>query len=415
MRSLHIHRYRLILFILMFVTLGHPTILRGDPARGPENKKQKTKRPYKPTSPWNLRIGPNPEYANISGTLIKKLKGHFGCDPNQYTYPVYDEIDEDTSLRKIRVTGVFSHVSDAGSTLDIRKDVTVKVPVPGSPEPSKGTDSQVIFVNPQTGDEWGFWRFRKKGDGSFVAQNGYHYNTNWSGVPPMGFVSRGAGMPYLAGLVRPEEIRRGKIEHALAFGAPDPSALFVYPATKSDGEVSFPALPEGTRLQLDPKLTDKDFEKWGLDRTGKIIARALQEYGMILVDGSGHPKIYVEDHHTAGWGKLLHPKTVSPIPYSAFRVLSLNTPQKPQKPRKFQAGIAKGKIMLRWEASEDATRYRIKRRKDQGQWEDLRSSITQTRFEDTEIQPGASYTYALIAVNHNGLSDPVRITVTLNQ
>ena len=69
----------------------------------------------------------------------------------------------------------------------------------------------------------------------------------WSGVPPIGFNSRGAGVPYLAGLVRPAEVRRGRIEHALAFGCREPGSLFVVPATKSDGAGAFPALPEGAR------------------------------------------------------------------------------------------------------------------------------------------------------------------------
>ncbi len=66
------------------------------------------------------------------------------------------------------------------------------------------------------------------------ASNGYHYNTAWSGVPPRGFSSRGAGVPYLAGLVRKCEIEQGHIDHALAFVYPRTTARFVFPATKSD-------------------------------------------------------------------------------------------------------------------------------------------------------------------------------------
>ena len=37
------------------------------------------------------------------------------------------------------------------------------------------------------------------------------------------------------------------------------------------------AIPEGARLQLDPSLTEKDFDRMGLDRTGKIIAQGVAE------------------------------------------------------------------------------------------------------------------------------------------
>ena len=41
------------------------------------------------------------------------------------------------------------------------------------------------------------------------------------------------------------------------------------------------------RFQLDPNLTDTDFDNWGLSREGKIIARAMQRYGLYNGDNSG--------------------------------------------------------------------------------------------------------------------------------
>jgi hypothetical protein len=69
----------------------------------------------------------------------------------------------------------------------------------------------------------------------------------------------------------------------------------------------------------------------GLNRTGMIIARALQQYGMILIDHSGRPKIYAENllvNPAAGysWGDpaiALNSTTISAIPHTAFRVLDL--------------------------------------------------------------------------------------------
>ena len=87
--------------------------------------------------------------------------------------------------------------------------------------------------------------------------NGYHYNMRCSAVPPRAadgqtFGSRGAGVPYLAGLVRPCELRRGA--STTRSRSPTPSRRdAVYPATKSDGARRRAAdMPEGTRLQLDP-------------------------------------------------------------------------------------------------------------------------------------------------------------------
>jgi len=283
-------------------------------------------RPYANNSPWNITIGNNPEYEAVSEIIISSFSGVFGSDPNQYTLPVYI-VTKETPLVSIALSGTFSNVTENGEKVSLLKRPTVSVPIPDEAKPAKGSDGQIVLWNPETGDEWGFWRAKRK-SGSWIAKNGYHYNTNWSGVPPSGFLSRGAGIPYLAGLIRPWEIETGAIEHAIALGYNYPSTLFIHPATRSDSDSLYELLPMGARLQLNPLLTELDFDHFGLDRTGKIIARALQEYGMIVVDGSGHPKIYVEYSGTAGWKKeILNKNSVRKIPYTEFRVLKFDTPK----------------------------------------------------------------------------------------
>jgi hypothetical protein len=97
----------------------------------------------------------------------------------------------------------------------------------------------------------------------------------------------------------------------------------VYPASKSDGRGTTGVdLPEGTRLQLDPSLTEADFDRMGLTQQARVVARALQEYGMIVVDNSGSSKIMLEDEKTADWGSMLNRTSVSAIPLASFRVVS---------------------------------------------------------------------------------------------
>ena len=56
-------------------------------------------------------------------------------------------------------------------------------------------------------------------------------------------------------------------------------------------------------------------------RAAKTIARALQRYGMYVIDNSGSSKIYLEDRLTAGWGPEIDRDLPSRIPWSAFRVV----------------------------------------------------------------------------------------------
>jgi hypothetical protein len=269
-------------------------------------------RAYSAAGPWNtpIRRGAPSRPASLQGQLTS--------DPTQYTYPVY-EVRGAPRVR-VRITGRFSNVTGPRK-LSVQRGGSVAVPMPPGAEPAEGSDRQLILLDSRTGDEWGFWRAWHT-RGGWSAVNGYHYRTSWSGVPPHGFGSRGAGVPYLAGLIRPCEVERGAIRHALAFAYDAVSPAFVYPATKSDGKsAASDALPEGARLQLDPSLTRARLARLGCTDVCLTIARALQRYGMYLIDASGRPKIVAEYDGTAYWGGRLAEDTVSPIPLSRFRVV----------------------------------------------------------------------------------------------
>jgi hypothetical protein len=284
---------------------------------------QQCRPPYASWSPWNTPLV-RPAYdTRLDGKLVG-LRDPLTSDPTQYTYPVYD-VSTATPQRRVQVDGVYSNVDDGGRTMRRQHGGTFTLPLPPGAMPASGSDGQIVVVDRTSGDEWGAWRFDPSG-GNAEATNAYHYNTNWSGVPPRTaagepFGSRGAGVPYLAGLVRPCEIARGAIRHALAFAYPYPSSAHVYPATKSDGIGPRDALPEGTRLQLDSTLTADNLRARGCDSACLTIARALQRYGMYVIDNGGRPKVMMEYEATANWDGIVTADTVSPIPLADFRAV----------------------------------------------------------------------------------------------
>ena len=284
--------------------------------------------PYTRSSPWNTPVPRGAPRARREATYLGSLEGSaLTSDPSQYTYPVYS-VGPGTPRERVELSGFFSHVSDGGRRLEFRDEPTLTIPIPKGAVEADGDDAQIILVHRRTGEEWGFFRADKGADGVWRAENGYHYDVDWDGVPPPSengnaFGSRGAGVPYLAGLVRPCEIARGRIDHALAFAYDHPSRRHVFPATKSDGIGSARTdLPEGSRLQLDPTLGADEIGAWGCDGPCLVIARALQRYGMYVIDNAGRPKVMLEYEGTAGWGDLVDDDTVSPIPFSAFRVIA---------------------------------------------------------------------------------------------
>lgn len=282
-------------------------------------------RPYAATSPWNTPVGGAQPHRQ-SAFHIGALTGTLSSDPTQYTYPVY-AVSTTTPRQTVRVSGWYSNVTDGGRTLVNQRSGSVSLPVPPGAAAAAGSDAQIILVDHVTGDEWGASHFTRTA-GGFRAWNVYHYNVRWSGVPPRAanggtFANRGAGVPYLAGLIRPCEIAAGRIDHALAFAYDSPRGDFVAPATKSDGGSSDPRdLPEGARLQLNPAVTPAQIRGWGCVGVCFTIARALQDYGMYVIDNSGRPKIIAEFGATAGWNGALTSRTVNPIPLSAFRYIA---------------------------------------------------------------------------------------------
>jgi hypothetical protein len=284
--------------------------------------------PYSPSSPWNTPIATSPQISAKSSADIRAISDNglpLTSNVDQYTIPVYTAT---ASTPTVTVTGTGSFGAyDAGDSS--RKGygspwTVTGVPVPSGAASGAGSDGQIEILDPSTGVEYGFYQFAYVSAGHYKATNGYRYHTTstYNGRFADGRAGRGAGTPYLAGLVRPWEIAQGHIDHALAFGYKSPAPSFVYPASKTDGDgVAGVDVPEGTRLQLDPSLTDADFTAMGLNSTARIVAHALQRYGMYVVDNSGASKVYLEARSTAGWGSTVTSGMLSGIPWSKFRVI----------------------------------------------------------------------------------------------
>jgi hypothetical protein len=314
----------------LVVDTGAPAPSPAPPPPPPPPPPADAVRPYDPASPWNTPIGPNPVLDPQSNTYINAIADNnlpLTSDVDQYTIPVY-RFNASTPLRTVKLSGYFS-AYDAGD--NSRKSPgfapTVSgIPVPENALQSSGTDGQIVIWNPETGVEYSFWQFKRDASGAYTATNGYRYHTTagYYGRFADGRSGRGAGTPYFAGLVRKWEIDRGRIDHALAFAYDAPSGAFRYPASKSDGlgDIHSVDPPEGARIQLDPSLTDADLTKLGLSPAARTIAKALQTYGMYVIDNSRSSKVYLEDRMTAGWDATIDRHLVSKLPWNAFRVVA---------------------------------------------------------------------------------------------
>jgi hypothetical protein len=110
-----------------------------------------------------------------------------------------------------------------------------------------------------------------------------------------GYGATATGLPLVGGLIRRDEMAAGTIDHALAFDIPQPEARrVVWPANRTDGiaAASAGSIPEGTRFRLDPAL---DIAALRLPRAAAAMARAVQKYGMVVIDRSSSVTFKAED------------------------------------------------------------------------------------------------------------------------
>ncbi len=170
------------------------------------------------------------------------------------------------------------------------------VPVPPNAVPGGGSDANLVIWQPGTDTEWEFWKATKDSGGNWSACWGGKITgvSQNPGIFAFPYGVSASGISYLASLIRVSEISSGHIDHAIAMGIPNVRAsVFSWPANRTDGvdqNATDPA--EGERFRLDPNL---DLNSLHLSPGELTIARAMQQYGVILTDTSGAVAIYAED------------------------------------------------------------------------------------------------------------------------
>lgn len=147
--------------------------------------------------------------------------------------------------------------------------------------PHSGSDRAMVVVDTvrRVTDE--YWRY---------SWNGGDPRTAWGGVGALdgdglGVNATGSLISRAAGVVRPFEVRQGRIDHALVFSTRHCGSAHRYPAGKSDGGATGAgAVPEGARIQLRPWLNPDDYR---LSKAERAVFVALQRYGAYAIDCGG--------------------------------------------------------------------------------------------------------------------------------
>ena len=256
-------------------------------------------RPFSDRSAWNVPIPAGPELDRESDAMVARLARTNGAYALLYEFgtPIYEAGQGD---RKVSVT-----CTKPWGRCDL-EDGPVRMPA--GADPNAGSDGAMVVVDRVSRTVCDFWQARRVA-GEWLTSWGTCASLDGDGRGPSGGAT-GAGVNLLAGVVRTDEIRAGRIDHALSF-ATDNACVGAhrYPATKSDGSSHRrDCIPQGARVQLDPRI---DVEAIPGITPGEIaVARGLKEYGAYARDNAAAPMAFAFEKPTSGG---------DPYPAAGFR------------------------------------------------------------------------------------------------
>ncbi len=256
---------------------------------------------FGPTSVWEQKVDTAPVAAN-SAAMVRDLVGHItdrygdiaAFNAHDYAMAFYT-----ASAGTGTVDVAFDDCQHKGYTpagLEGPGGQFTDVPIPAGAVPASGTDHSLAIYSPSTDQLWELWETEHTAQGWSACWGGRidHVSTA-AGYFTGGFGATASGLAVSAGTVELSEVRAGSIPHALALAIPDTAAWpkLSYPAQRTDGgDTDASAIPEGTRLRLDPNI-DVDTIP-GLSPIARVIAHTAQTYGFIVTDSSGAVSVTAE-------------------------------------------------------------------------------------------------------------------------
>jgi hypothetical protein len=259
-------------------------------------------RPYRPESPFNLRIPKNATELEGSQEISGKLVDAGTIGPIPAGDPERDFGIATYHAQPGDPTKTVTCIEDFGGTCDL-EGVEVPMPQGAVPsgvwplaEPDDDWDSHLTVIDHASGLEYDLWNIRAMDSKTVTIKWGGVTNVRGYGLGSDAVASQNGS---IAGMVRAQELRAGKIDHALALFVPCTEG-HVYPATKDGLDCSDngfddegrPAMGAHFQLPADPT------ELAVAPPWKRAILEALDRYGAYVVDTSGTEGIWGLKHES---------------------------------------------------------------------------------------------------------------------
>jgi len=256
-------------------------------------------RPYSDSSPFNRPLDGTAAHPN-SAAMVNRILS-WGAPGNMtagdagtaddFGHPVYFSQADDPL--------VALHATENWGANPLEG---MRIPVPASARPAAGDDGHLTIVTPD-GWEYDLWRAKPPTSRGLSFAWGGRTRVDGSGLNSGGTA---AGFGNLAGIIRPEELAAGRIDHALMIvlkctsndtsfdhgvqphRATDLNSSFVFPADHGGARCASSetdAPPMGARLSL--AMSNAEIDALAVPAWRKTILRALATYGGYVGDTGG--------------------------------------------------------------------------------------------------------------------------------
>jgi hypothetical protein len=303
---------------------------------------------FAPSSFWNVRLANDAPLDAKSAVYVARLQELLRrwspyINTTRYSTPVYTVSADQPPVRVSLDRGGSNGLQEAFD----------QVPIPSKARPAAGSDGHMVVWQPSTDTMWEFWVARRLSDGwharyggriQNVSQSPGHYTAirDASG----GYVEHplwgasATSLPLLGGLIRIDEMKAGRIDHALAIALPEIRAgAYSWPAQRTDGKSDrADAIPEGARLRIDPRV---DLDQLQMAPSVRTLAEAAQRYGIVVRDGAGAVTFFAEDPSPTGsnpfigvdglFGVRYIDQALRDFPWDRLQVLATDMTYPPQK------------------------------------------------------------------------------------
>ncbi|MEA2364245.1 MAG: hypothetical protein QOD71_3390 [Thermoleophilaceae bacterium] len=278
---------------------------------------------FPPNNAWNQRVDRLPVHSNSDAIvrsigLADTMHADFGSGLWEGGPIGIPFVAVGGAQRKVPVSFDYADESDRG-----RYPIPPGAPIEGGR--AADGDRHVIVVDRARCRLYElFAAYPRDGGAHWSAGSGAIWNLRSNRLRPRGWTSAdAAGLPILPGLARYDEVKRGRIDHALRFTAERTRQAFIYPARHFASDLTDPDLPAmGQRLRL-----RRGYDVSRFPRQARVVLRALKRYGMILADNGS--SWYVSGAPNPGWDNdQLH--TLHQVPGSAFEVVDTSRLPRPR-------------------------------------------------------------------------------------